>query len=352
MIGYVTVQNRYIPVLRWKRGEKTAIGSLSSQGRQDVSPLFILGTDRFVGRDATKKSPPIPAATWFAQEMGQIWGNLPFYLDASAVNIPPSAPHHSLIDIAAQARLAGLALVPATTLAASAPYQAALSAIVSVDGRGLALRIDLQELSSVANWAPVWPLPMADTDLIVDFGSNVSRVDALGSVINPLFKAIYGAGQWRTLTIVGTSMPENFTGYAAGTFAIPRIEWRLWKRLSTIPGLPYRIDYGDYTTVAIAPAPQGIAWGFPINVKYTLANDFLVCRGVKTTGLGAVDMDVQLIGHAGTIVGYPQRSALSHCSGDTQIDDISSGAIGPGNLETWVTIGVNRHVEIVRHLLP
>ena len=100
------------------------------------------------------------------------------------------------------------------------------------------------------------------------------------------------------------------------------------------------------------PSPQGIAWGFPINVKYTLANGFLICRGVKTTGLGAQDMDAQLVGHAGTIVAFPTRAPLVHCGGDRHIDDIYSGATGPGNLETWVTIGVNRHAELVRHLLP
>lgn len=340
-------------MVRWKRGEKTALSNLSSQGRQGVAPLFLLGTERFVGRDATKTKLAIPAAALFAQEMGQIWGQNLFFLDASAVNLPHGASQHPLIDIAAQARSANLSLIPATTLAAtSGHYLAALTSTVSADQRGLALRIDLQELGSIGSWGAAWPFPMANTDLIVDFGANVSRVDALGAAINPLFTAMYGAGHWRSVTIIGTSMPENFTGYSAGSFVIPRIEWSLWQRLSAIPNMPFRLDYGDYATVPIVPSPQGIAWGFPINVKYTLPDGFLICRGVKTTGLGAVDMDTQLIGHAGTIVALPARTPLVHCGGDRHINDIYSGAAGPGNLETWVTIGVNRHVELVRFLLP
>jgi hypothetical protein len=65
-----------------------------------------------------------------------------------------------------------------------------------------------------------------------------------------------------------------------------------------------------------------------------------------------VDMDVQLLGHARTIRGYAGRGALTHCWGDEKIDRIAARTDGPGNLETWVQIGVNRHIELVRSRLP
>jgi hypothetical protein len=145
-------------------------------------------------------------------------------------------------------------------------------------------------------------------------------------------------------------MPENFGGFLAGLHTIPRDEVHLWAALAKA-GLPYRIDFGDYATPPIAEPPPAIAWGYPINVRYTLAQEFLICRGVKTTGFGGVDMEPQLIGHAKSIVAYSQRGRI-HCWADDLIDQIAATSQGQGNLETWVHIGINRHIELVRSLLP
>ena len=99
------------------------------------------------------------------------------------------------------------------------------------------------------------------------------------------------------------------------------------------------------------PPPAGIKWGFPINVRYTLPQDFLICRGVSTTGYGGVDMDKQLVGHAKDIVSYSGRHRIS-CWGDGEIDNIASGKTSQGNLETWVQISVNRHIELTRQQIP
>jgi hypothetical protein len=342
---------RYIPVLRWKRGEKTGLRYLTVGGRTDVIPLFILGTDRYVGRTPAR-GPAVPAAAVLTQELSNTWGSAPFFLDASAVSPPAGATHHPLIDIGAQARSIGLQIIPATRLTAPILYQQAVTALHQLDQHGVGLRVDLQEFTSAASWTPAWGIPLEQTDLIVDFADNVGPVNSLGSALNHAFMNVHAAGQWRSITIVGTSMPENFSGVSSGVYTISRLEWSLWQRLSGLAGLPFRLDYGDYATIAIVPPPSGIAWGFPINVKYTTQADFLICRGVATTGPAAVDMAPQLIGHARQIRAYGNRMPLGHCWSDATIDDIATTVKGPGNLETWVTIGVNRHVELIRHLLP
>jgi hypothetical protein len=344
------VTHRYISILRWKRGEKVGLSHVSPQGRNDVVPLFVLGTQQYVGRKATAKRVAVPAPKVFADEVSSIWGNAPFYINAAALPTPP-AGHHPIADIAAAARAAGLKLIPATSLSAPPAYQAAVSTIEAIDTRGLALVVDLNEFSSMSGLAGAWPHALSKTDLIVDFEDNVGTVNALGPALNPTFQQLHQGSQWRTVTICGTSMPENFVGYVAGRYAIQRVELALWQRLSNL-GLPYRLDYGDYATVPVTPAPAGIRWGFPISVRYSLSSEFLVCRGVGTTGPGAKDMDAQLVAHANTIMSYPTRGALAHCWADTRIDNIAVGLEGPQGLEHWVQIGVNRHVEITRHHLP
>jgi hypothetical protein len=245
----------------------------------------------------------------------------------------------------------GLNLIPATRLNTPAPYSAAVAAVVAADRRGVALRVDLAEFADARNWVGAWPYQPTDTDLILDLEDNVSRVASFGPAIDGVFTGLYQRNHWRSVTICGTSMPENFTGLTAGSHLITRSEVALWQRLSGIQ-LPYRLDYGDYATVPVVPPPQGIRYGFPINVRYTLPAEFFICRGVNTRGPAAVDMDQQLFGHAATIAHYGGRGALPHCWADITIDRIAARAASPQGLEHWVQLGVNRHIELTRRNLP
>jgi hypothetical protein len=145
-------------------------------------------------------------------------------------------------------------------------------------------------------------------------------------------------------------MLENFKGYGEGVFTIERVEWTLWQHLLSL-SLPYRLDYGDYATVTIKPPPEKVRWGFPINVRYTLPTQFLICRGVGTTGEDGEDMKDQLIKHAKAIRRYANRKRLN-CWADANIDQIAAEEIDPGGLEDWVKIAINRHIARVRTDLP
>ena len=342
------VQYKYVPILRLKRGERTGLAQLSPQGRADVVPLFVLDPAQYRPRGGRN---PLSAAQLLVHEVSQCWGAAPFFLDATQLPIAPGAAHHPIVDIAAAARAAGLHLVPATRPTAWGSYQTGVASVVAIDGRGVGMRVDLQQLSTAAGWSSLMPFTPSNTDLIADFSSDIGTVAGLGSSLDHAFLNLHSGAAWRTVTVAGTSMPDNFTGVTAGTFAIARREYALWQHLTTLP-LPYRLDYGDYATVPVNAPPPGIRWGFPINVKYTRVADFLVCRGVGTTGFGGVDMDVQLLAHARTIVADPTRARLAHCWADDQIDVIAAGTEGPGNLESWVRLSVSRHVERVRASLP
>jgi hypothetical protein len=85
--------------------------------------------------------------------------------------------------------------------------------------------------------------------------------------------------------------------------------------------------------------------------RFGLPTQFLICRGVVTRGEGAKDLDVQLVGHADSIVKYRKRGRLN-CWADKTIDKIAALQESPGNLENWVKIGVSRHIERVRSDTP
>jgi hypothetical protein len=340
---------RYIPNLRWKRGEKNALSDLTTSSKTGIWPLFLLGADQFKPRKATKTKPPVPASVIVATDIQSIWGQSPFYLDASPISPTPGS--HRFIDIASECRSLGLNLIPATRLGVHSDYENAVLKTASTDGRGVCLRIDLQEMTTMASWVSAWPVPMSETDILVDFGDQVTQVAALGPSLNHAFQTMYQGNAWRSATIAGTSMPENFMGLNAGLHTIDRREKKLWEQLTT-SGLPFNLNYGDYASVTTAAPPPGIAWGYPISVRYTLDDAFLICRGVRTMGAGSKDMDIQLVGHAQSINKYPGRHPLGHCWADIEIDAIAARSSKPQGLEHWVRIGVNRHIELVRATLP
>jgi hypothetical protein len=340
---------RYIPIVRWKRGERTALTNLAAQYRQDVVPLIVLAQDQPKGKTATKSKAAITPAEAFAHEVHAVWPGQPFYLDASRVP-PNQTGRHVLLDIAHACRTIGAQLIPATNLAASPAYDTAVQAVVQTDGRGVGLRAKLNEVTTAFQWTHAWPFTLGETDLIVDLADTVSVVIGLGQSLDHAFQNLHGAGQWRTVSVGGSSMPENFGGYLQGLHTIQRVELQIWQQLTGL-GLPYRIDFADYATVPTIPPPEGIAYGFPINARYTLPTEFLICRGVGTRGPAGVDMATQLIGHAQAIVNYPHRNRIV-CWSDDLIDQIAAGAASPGNLETWVSIGINRHVALTRSNLP
>lgn len=331
------------------RGERVGLQKLSPAGRTNVSPVFVLAPKQYVGKKQTKNAAAIPAPAVIANDIMTSWGTSPFFLDASA--LPTGVNHHPIVDIAAAARALGLNLIPAAPLSSPLPYQQAVNSVIAMDQRGIGLRVDLNQFSSAAQWLPQWPFPVASTDLIVDVADNAPMVAGLGAAVTHVFQGLLHGSQWRSVTIAGTSMPENFSGMVAGTHLIHRSEITIWRQLAGA-NLPYQIDFGDYASAPTVPPPSGIAWGFPINVRYTLAAAFLICRGVGTTGFGGVDLAPQLIGHANKIIQHTGRGALAHCWADQIIDKIGSGAASPQGLEHWVQIGVNRHIELVRSLLP
>jgi hypothetical protein len=340
---------QYVPILRWKKGEQTALLQLSSAGKTNVFPLIILTSEQYKPKKETKAKSSVPSADVFAEMVLNCWGKGAFYLDATALPDLPNA-QHPLTDICASARLKGIELIPCTKLSASGPYNSAARAANNVDKAGIAIRLDLGDVANAPQWAGSWFIPIQETDLIIDIGGNTRMVQQMLPQAQATIHGLHLANQWRTVTFAGTTMPLDFSGMTQGVHLIPRIEKVIWQTIAN--GAPFRLDYGDYTTVPANAISRDIPWGYPINAKYTLNDDFLICKGISPTGLGGIDMDLQLIQHANTIVNYPSRNPLSHCWADTQIGAIAGKSLKPSNLATWVQYSVNRHIELVRHILP
>lgn len=347
---------RYTPILKWKQGERIALSYLSPAARIDVTPNLIITQAQFdpsskkkASSKSSKKTPP-PPTEYLAKQIVDAWGKTTFYLDVS--DLPGTASKHVLDDIASKANAAGLSMAPSTKLNAPPEYLAAVSRVAKHDGRGAALRISLNQISSAAGWMGSWPLPFAETDLIIDLANSVETVLALGPTIHAPFESLYQATAWRSVTLAGGNIPANLSGYTVGCTMLPRAEMQLWTDL-TKANLDYMLHFGDYATIGPDAVTEGIEGPVPINAKYTIEPDYAVFHGVKIKGPGAKPRDKQYRAYANYIVKMTNRHPLAHCWGDQRIDAIASSPTSqPGSPASWVSYSVNRHIELTRTQLP
>jgi hypothetical protein len=256
---------RYTPILRWKQGERIALVKLSPAAREDVTPNIVIMQGQFdpsskpknpskvVRRKTSKKSPP-PPTEYLAKQIADAWGKTTFFLDASDLN--GTLSKHPLDDISAKANAAGLSLAPSMKLSAPSVYAAAVARVAKQDGRGVALRITLDQIGN-ATWMGKWPIPFAETDLIIDLANSVATVLALGRSIFAPFQSLHRANAWRSVTLAGGNIPANLSGYTVGRTSLPRAELQLWSSLKAA-NLDYQLHFGDYTTIGPDATTEGI----------------------------------------------------------------------------------------------
>lgn len=163
--------------------------------------------------------------------------------------------------------------------------------------------------------------------------------------------AVPFAADWSVLTLAAGSFPENLSGFAVGAHSVERHEWAVW--LSNRNATGRAVTYGDYATIHPIPVEDGLdrrTMNPTASVRYTYEDNWILLRGQGTRTRGGRGF-AQFLGHADTLVSMPQYRGEHFSFGDGRIMRIHRREDGQGNLETWVTIGVNHHVaEIVGQL--
>jgi hypothetical protein len=186
-----------------------------------------------------------------------------------------------------------------------------------------------------------------DADLVVDMGyidtTGRSIITARGALAIVPF-----AADWLALTLVAGSFPENLTGFPVGIHVLERHEWAVWLANRNVAGR--RVIYGDFATIHPVTLEEDLdprTMNPSASVRYTHEGAWTLLRGQGTRTRGGPGF-AQFENHADTLVAMPQYRGEHFSFGDGRIMRIHRRDERPGNLETWVTIGVNHHIsEIV-----
>lgn len=348
----------YVAALQSLPGELAALARASDQTWAHLTPLIQL------------RGPKTPRRTAFRQETVRDWirkvadavGERPFILDTLRL-----APTHQtatkdgdrplLSVIYEAARKRRLAFVPVVKLNGPSSGNALIRDAALADGRGVALRYRLLSLALpggrtaeglIKETLAAVGVDFTGSDLLIDLGflsqDTEIHVEDMANSVDDLV----AVGDWRSVVLLGTSMPSSLGGGVVqeGTIGrLPRREWDLWAALkeSGIVRLP---TFGDYAIQHPDPPLEGdeSGPGQRANIRYTTDEVTLVPRGIGAVVQEGREQYRELCCQ---LVEQPEYAGPDFTWGDRLIADCAYGTDEPGWQNHWRGAGTSHHLRHV-----
>jgi len=353
----------YVPILKGKRGEYTALEKIQTVDEDLFTPLIEIP---FISQHASEANQNVKkhldkhAGT--AKKPGYIpkaWGTRRrLMLDLGLMDPAARAPGgiHPVEYLGNQLAGLGVLAVPVFGFERNQDFWNAVKSRVQADNLGVCFR-----LSASAGSIPPPPkaefdraltflgLKPADCDIVLDFEAILPK--NAGSIALAAIGAINTlpyVQNWRTLTVAATAFPENMTAakISANSKATrSREEWTMWKTL--LASSPTREPaFGDY---AIAHPdipdidPKLMFSMMSANIRYTTDDEWLIVRGTQVQKAG----NRQYRTLAQNLVADHHFKGRAFSWGDQYVDDCARGNASPGSAEKWRSVGTNHHVTLV-----
>jgi hypothetical protein len=341
----------YVPILRWKRAEWVALGSMTREDREHVTPLVELTPRSFQARNNKPGPRTEDVLIKNVSEIEQYWEQAPFladlcHLDPGLRMANGGAP---LQFFAEQSRARGLALIPVTGLHRDPNYQGAVASIVAADHRGACVRVCPAAIQSsefpgdLSSLLKAIGLKATQTDLLVDYGvlpQGAPTVAALSDLIPDI-------DSWRTFTVASGTFPRDLTGFTIGQHTLPRFDWMRWRAQVSDGPIPPRLPtFSDYTIQHAEFFEPPERANFSASIRYTSDDYWVIMRGesvFKNDGPGFAQWpaNAQMLCERGEYCG----PAFSF--GDQYIFQMGAQSLRTGSAETWLRAGINHHITFV-----
>lgn len=336
----------YVPIIRWKAGERIALRELYDDDKTGLTPLIEIPQDT-VEKTLNKNMSLGALASQLRVQILECWGRRPAFLDVSslAAKIDPNQRSAFIEDFYKQANAIGLTFVPVIGLggASAARRENRIISIVS----GMCLRLNRDDLESgslarnVSTWISNYEIDPSKVHLVLDLRIvDPTSQDYLRPYSNvPLLDV------WNTVTITGGSFPKDLQGLSVGEYLLPRTEWDYWKQL--VRARLLRIPtFGDYATIHPFLQLPFPGMNPSASIRYTTDDHWLVMRGeglLNKDGAG----HAQYPANAQLLMERPEFCGRDFSFGDTYIYERPIRRDQPGTPRSWVTAGVNHHLTFV-----
>ena len=349
-------QPRYVPCLRWKRGEYQAVSRLSREAQAIIVPLIEVPEIGFDFETREETSTVDEHLATLGPRILKHWGSAACMIDLRLLDPSEKMANGDLPVTHAfrQLRATGAQAIPVVTTSFGRQEMRAARRIVAEDGRGACLRLGIEESASrelkgrVDGLLGEMRLSPTQCDVVLDLGApSFDPLEDFASLSEALIAGFPYLKRWRSLTLLGGSFPSTLAGISKGTTVLPRNEWRLYRLLrgrSTLSGARMP-DFGDYGVGHPDVIPGDMRLLKPAAaLRYTIDDGWLVKKGTSVRAAGGYR---QFPGLCQQIVRSRHYAGPAFSAGDKQIADCASGRAGTGNLTTWRFAGTSHHLERV-----
>jgi hypothetical protein len=348
----------YVVAVQNKPGELKAIRNASAETWERLTPLV-----QIVG--PKKPTEPFRAerVSGWVKRIAAAVGHRPCFLDILRLaptypTVTATATSPVLSAIYAGARKRGLVFVPVLPLGGNqvADYLKLVRDAALCDGRGAALRYPLLRLALQAGKTHADVL----NDALDELGISVSAADVLVDLgylsgdeeldpkdVSEALNDVRAVGEWRSLVLLGTSMPSMLGGGAIAEGEVgqlPRREWELWSALKGKDAgrLP---TYGDYAVQHPHPSQDEIGGNtMRANIRYTVKELTLIARGQGPVIQAGKEQYRDL---CRMLVEREEFAGRDFSWGDEVIEDCAAGLREPGAQGLWRGAGTSHHLRVV-----
>lgn len=257
---------QYVPILRWKQAERSALRQLLPNDRTKVTPLIELCPKDFATYQGRSPAAVTEVLSHQASAISEDCGETPVFIDL--IHLDKQLPHlraenrvHPLVMLLRQIRdrgrpllpKDGLRMIPVTGLDRTESYQAATKSVISTDRNGVCVRLLRQDFVSEAKLiarlqglVEQLSLEPTDVDLLVD----LQIIDRSAPSILQLCERIPNLHQWRTFALASGAFPEDLQTFkGVRTHHHPRSDFASWSRQvsDSAKHLPRIPAFSDYT---------------------------------------------------------------------------------------------------------
>jgi len=347
--------NHYVPILKGRQGEYTALAALSDSSRAGLTPLI--------------EVPPIPwdfeneaPAKSIDDHLDPVAGNVTrhwgtdrgVFVDLGWIaEDSTSDGAHPLAKVFTGLRELGAAAIPAMGLSCSADYLSSVRDVISEDGRGVLLRLEVEDLRSLpalgrelGQIRSFLGIDADQIDLLLDFKDfDAGQAPAIEMAASMSLAALPEPDAWRSLALAGGSFPLNLSGFQ-GEARVTRADWDVWRSLAINRGdeLPRKPAFSDYAVQH--PEPEEVdprLMRMSAAARYATPTEWLIIKKKNVRDHGFE----QFHEIAADLISRAEYRGAEFSAADKAIEGCATKATGPGNATTWRRIATNHHLATV-----
>lgn len=376
--------NHYVPILKWRRAEQSALQALGDKEKNVITPLIELVMPtvplfKIIGKKEEKKSIRKTQHEISAEilqkftekrikeipgEILQSWGTRPVFLDLTLLYNGVQLKIDSLNQIASAGMDKNLKIIPVFNLNDDQRIKEAIAEHYKKYNQGICLRVAPSDLADAITLNKKIEILLKDFHLSrknIDLLIDVKKIKENGGQYLQFMNTsqrIENLSEWRSFIFASGAFPENLSECKFDEpTSLPRFDWQNWSRHIRGKKLTRNPMFADYA-IRNPVFNEALQYYSPTpSIKYTLGNDWLILKGkVRRHEHYLVNAKLLVEDMTDTFCGegfswgdknIAEKAKYYH----EYVKDVKSGKLkegkGTGRSTDWIAWGINHHVIVV-----